>query len=51
MNQQEIENVLVKIESCMKMTCDSCGMPEMLNPLIDKLKKMLDSETSSQAGK
>jgi len=47
MNEQEIKNTLVKLESCMKMTCEGCGMPEIINPLIDEIKKLLNSETSS----
>jgi hypothetical protein len=47
MNEQEIKNTLEKIESWMMMTCEGCAMPEKINPLIDKIKKLLDSETSS----
>jgi hypothetical protein len=47
MNEQEIKNTLAKIESWMMMTCEGCSMPEVINPLIDKIKKLLDNETSS----
>ncbi|HWP96956.1 MAG TPA: hypothetical protein VN426_08895 [Syntrophomonadaceae bacterium] len=48
MNEQKIKNILTKIESWMMMTCEGCAMPEKLNPLIDEIKKLLDSEASSQ---
>ncbi len=47
MNEQEIKNTLAKIESLMMMTCEGCSMPEMIKPLIDKIKKLLDSEIKS----
>lgn len=48
MNEQEIKNTLIKIESCMKMTCEGCSMPEIINPLIAEIKKLLNSESSSE---
>ena len=47
MNEQEIKNTLAKLESWMMMTCEGCAMPEIINPLVDEIKKLLDSETSS----
>ena len=47
MNEQEIKNTLAKIESLMMMTCEGCSMPEMIKPLIDKIRKLLDSEIKS----
>jgi|GEM_PF-4013663 len=41
-------NTLAKIESWMRMTCEGCAMNEKINPLIDDIKKILDSEASSQ---
>lgn len=48
MNELKIKNILAKIESWMMMTCEGCAMPEKLNPLIDEIKRLLDSEASSQ---
>jgi len=48
MNEQKIMNTLAKIESWMRMTCEGCAMNEKINPLIDDIKKILDSEASSQ---
>jgi len=47
MNELEIKNTLAKIESLMMMTCEGCSMPEMIKPLIDKIKKLLDCEIKS----
>ena len=47
MNEQAIRNVLAKIESCMMMTCEGCAMPKIIKPLIDEIKKQLDSKTNS----
>jgi|GEM_PF-2559458 len=51
MNEQEIKSTLAKMESCLMMTCEGCAMPDMMKPLINKLKKLLESEANSQTGK
>jgi len=51
MNEQEIKSTLAKMESCMMMTCEGCAMPEIMKPLINKLKKLLEGEAGSQTGK
>lgn len=47
MNEQKIKNTLAKIERWMMMTCEGCAMNEKINPLLDEIKKLLDSEVSS----
>jgi hypothetical protein len=47
MNEQEIKKTLAKIESYMMMTCEGCGMPKVINPLIDEIRKLLDSKINS----
>lgn len=47
MSEQEIKNMLAKIESCMMMTCEGCAMPKILKPLIDEIKKQLDAKINS----
>jgi len=47
MNEQEIKDVLAKIESWMMMTCEGCGMPKIINPLIDEIKKLLEDKSNS----
>lgn len=51
MNDKEIKNTLAKIEDCMILTCEGCVMPEIINPLIDKIKELIDSENNSLKGK
>lgn len=38
----------MKIESLMEMTCEGCAMPEKINPLIEELRKLLDSEATKK---
>ncbi len=44
MNEEAIKISLAKIESWMKMTCEGCSMPEVINPLLNEIKKQLNSE-------
>lgn len=44
MNEEAIKNTLAKIEAWMMMTCEGCSMPEVINPLINEIKKTLESE-------
>ena len=43
MKTQQINRILDKMESWMKMTCEGCAMPEKLNPLIAEIRKLLES--------
>ena len=47
MKKQQINKILDKMESWMKMTCEGCAMPEKLNPLIDEVRRLLDSGSDS----
>jgi hypothetical protein len=47
MSEQEIKNMLAKIESCMMMTCEGCAMPKIINPLIKEISKLLDDKIKS----
>jgi hypothetical protein len=44
MNEEAIKNTLAKIETWMKMTCEGCSMPEVINPLIAEIKKLLEND-------
>jgi len=43
MKTQQINKILDKMESWMKMTCEGCAMPEKLNPLINEVRRLLNS--------
>jgi hypothetical protein len=51
MNEKEIKNTLEQIKSWMMMTCEGCAMPEKINPLIDKIKKQLDTDNTGYVKK
>ncbi|MEQ8236378.1 MAG: hypothetical protein ABRQ23_06350 [Syntrophomonadaceae bacterium] len=44
MKEQDIERILKQIESWMMMTCESCAMPDKIRPLLEKIRKILESE-------
>ena len=44
MNEEAIKKSLAKIESWMKMTCEGCSMPEVINPIINEIKKQLSTD-------
>jgi len=46
--EQDIERVLKQIESWMMMTCESCAMPDKIRPLLEKIRKILESETKQE---
>lgn len=48
MKEQDIERVLKQIESWMMMTCESCAMPDKIRPLLEKIRKILESETKQE---
>jgi hypothetical protein len=51
MNEPDIERILAQIESWMMMTCESCAMPEKIKPLLEKIRKLLESEADSPKGR
>lgn len=42
--EQDIERILKQIESWMMMTCESCAMPDKIKPLLERIRKILESE-------
>lgn len=48
MDEEKIKKILDKIEQWMMMTCEGCAMPEKLNPLIEELRRLLESEKNEK---